>query len=105
MPKLQRNERQEKGGHLVGVIKKYLEVSGMTVTALAKRIGIAESTMYYRLKNPEKFPWWELYMAFKILKVPAEEIVECFPGELKPVNVNVVLTSEAIGKEVGYVRQ
>ena len=78
MPKLKQSEEQIKCSYVSGIIKKYMGISRITVKQLAKRIGISSSGMYLKLREPDGFNYGELLVIFKILKVPAEEILQCF---------------------------
>lgn len=78
MPKLKQSEEQIKGAYVSGIIKKYMGISRITAKQLAKRIGISSSGMYLKLREPDGFNYSELLAIFKILKVPPEEILQCF---------------------------
>lgn len=78
MPKLQRSEEATKASYLTGIIKKYMEVEQMPYDKLAMKIRISESTLRNKLNGDNEFKYNELYRIFMLLRVPPEEILQCF---------------------------
>lgn len=78
MPKLQRSIDQVKQSYMTGVIKKYQEVQSMSTSQLARRMGLAESTMRQHIREPDKITVAEQRELFRILKVPGGEILQCY---------------------------
>lgn len=104
MPKLQRNEQDEKSAVLLGIIRKYQEISGMSNKRFAERLGVSTSTLYSKLQKPNRLTWDDMFEMFKILKVPPDEAAECFPGKARDVTVKVVMTDLG-GRRVASVYQ
>ena len=68
-------ERRERQGLLLGTLEKYLKVRGYVSWAeAAPKCGFAPSTLYTRLKNPERLTLGEIEQIIRGLKIPPEEI-------------------------------
>lgn len=78
MPKLQKSEEQIKTLYLTGVIKKYQAVAELPANKLAPKVRIPLSTLHQKIREPWRFTYDELYMIFKVLHIPANEVLQCF---------------------------
>ena len=67
MPRLSVSKDEEMNRALRGSIKYAQEVKGMDGLKLSKLTGIPKSTLYHKLKNPDRFTVRELRMVFKVL--------------------------------------
>lgn len=62
-------------------ITLYAKERNMTISDLAKRIGLSKSTMYQRMNNPQEFTIDELKKIKKVLSIKKDEFTEMI-GEL-----------------------
>lgn len=73
MPRIPPSENEMKNRILIGSIENRMRIMGYDKREVAKKSGFAESTFYYRLRQPETFSLRELRVVFKVLRYPAEE--------------------------------
>ena len=74
MPKLRKTESEQKNVLLIGTIRKYLSMRGVTVSDLAITTRLGESTMYRRMRVPEELTLGELRAIMRKLQIPVDEI-------------------------------
>lgn len=68
-------EKRERQDMLLGTLEKYRKVRGYASWGeAAPKCGFAPSTLYTRLKKPDKLTLGEIEMIIRGLKIPAEEI-------------------------------
>ena len=74
MPKsMVRNIPEEQNCIFRGSIKNQMEIRRIDVPGLARKAGMAESTLYAKIRDPAKFTLRELRNLYKALQVPDEE--------------------------------
>ena len=56
-----------------GSIKNQMEIRRIDVPGLARKAGMAESTLYAKIRDPAKLTLRELRNLYKALQVPDEE--------------------------------
>ena len=74
MPKTVPTDMELYRRNVRSIIKKHMEAQGIKNNKdLAKEINMPESTLNYRLKNPETIKFGEMHRINKALKIPKEE--------------------------------
>lgn len=68
-----RNIPEEQNNIFRGSIKNQMEIRRIDVPGLARKAGMAESTLYAKIRDPAKFTLRELRNLYKALQVPDEE--------------------------------
>ena len=68
-----RNIPEEQNCIFRGSIKNLMEIRHTDVPGLARKADMAESTLYGKIRDPEKFTLRELRSLYKALQVPDEE--------------------------------
>ena len=68
-----RNIPEEQNCIFRGSIKNQMEIRRIDVPGLARKAGMAESTLYAKIRDPAKFTLRELRNLYKALQVPDEE--------------------------------
>lgn len=73
MSKLNANTEEGKNRIIRGSIKNAQSIQDINVSKLSKLTGIPASTLYQKMRNPEKFTIEELRIVFKVLRYRQEE--------------------------------
>lgn len=74
MPRsLVRNIPEEQNDIFRGSIRNLMEIRRTDIPGLARKAGMAESTLYAKIRDPAKFTLRELRSLYKALQVPDEE--------------------------------
>lgn len=74
MPRsLVRNIAEEQNDILRGSIKNLMEIRRTNIQGLARKAGMAESTLYAKIRDPAKLTLRELRNLYKALQVSDEE--------------------------------
>lgn len=74
MPRsLVKNIPEEQNDILRGSIKNLMEIRRTDIPGLAKKTGIKRSTLYSKIRDPDKLTLRELRGLYKALQVPDEE--------------------------------
>lgn len=68
-----RNIPEEQNCIFRGSIKNLMELRRTGVPEVARKAGMAESTLYSKIRDPSKFTLRELRDLYKALQVPDEE--------------------------------
>ena len=68
-----RNIPEEQNCIFRGSIKNLMELRRTDIPGLARQAGLAESTLYAKIRDPAKFTLRELRNLYKALQVPDEE--------------------------------
>lgn len=69
-------KRDERLRTILGTIKKYQTIKGVTDETLAIRIGMTQNTFITRKNHPENFSAGELIEIYDFLGVPNEPVQE-----------------------------
>lgn len=74
MPRsLVRNIPEEQNDIFRGSIKNLMEIRRTDIPGLARKAGMAESTLYAKIRDPAKLTLRELRNLYKALRIPDEE--------------------------------
>ena len=68
-----RNIPEEQNCIFRGSIKNLMEIRRTDIPGLARKAGMAESTLYAKIRDPANFTLRELRNLYKALQVPDEE--------------------------------
>lgn len=77
MPKLKRNEIDLQNAEFVATIAKYLSFYGLDKRELGLKIGLSQTSVYNKIREPQKFTLEETRKIFKVLHFTNEEILKC----------------------------
>lgn len=69
-------KKEERCRVILGTIKKYQTILGVTDETICKRVGISPRTYTNKKHNPELFTTGEIIAIYDFLNVPNEPVVE-----------------------------
>ena len=71
-----RHRADERAVFLVGLIRDYMTLYGISDSQMAQAVGVCETTWYARKRNPENFSVAELRRVAKRAGIPWETLKE-----------------------------
>ncbi len=73
-------ENYRKENYMVNVelLKTKIDESGITITALADKMGVSRETFYNRLESPDAFKLSEVIGLSKALNLPSKDVRQIF---------------------------
>lgn len=62
----------------IELLKSRIDESGITITALADKMGVSRETFYNRLESPDTFKLSEVVGLSKALNLPSKDVRQIF---------------------------
>lgn len=74
MPAVEKSLTEKRKARSRACMERYMKLNGIEISNIAKRMNVAEQTVYRWLKKPEKLQLEDLWQIATVLKCPIGEL-------------------------------